>query len=113
MSEHLGVSTSYLSRRLRAGLDTTFVNPLNQYRIKKTLSILNTGSMRIYEISDELGFSEYKYFCGVFKKYTNVTPSEFQRNGGMAVVGRRKTGTPLPKYACKLLQMLTGAAGCS
>jgi len=84
VAESLGVSTSYLSRKLKAGLNTTFVDLLNQYRIKKALNMLSEGTMRIYEISDELGFSEYKHFCGVFKKYTNVTPSEFIKNGGVA-----------------------------
>ena len=74
---------------LKAGLNTTFVDLLNQYRIKKALNMLSQGTMRIYEISDELGFSEYKHFCGVFKKYTNVTPSEFLKNGGVAVVGEK------------------------
>ena len=89
VAESLGVSTSYLSRKLKAGLNTTFVDLLNQYRIKKALNMLSQGTMRIYEISDELGFSEYKHFCGVFKKYTNVTPSEFLKNGGVAVVGEK------------------------
>ena len=89
VAEGLGVSTSYLSRKLKAELNTTFVDLLNQYRIKKALSLLNEGTMRIYEISDELGFGEYKHFCSVFKKYTNVTPSEFIKNGGVAVVGER------------------------
>ena len=66
VAESLGVSTSYLSRKLKAGLNTTFVDLLNQYRIKKALNMLSQGTMRIYEISDELGFSEYKHFCGVF-----------------------------------------------
>ena len=91
VAESLGVSTSYLSRKLKAGLNTTFVDLLNQYRIKKALNMLSQGTMRIYEISDELGFSEYKHFCSVFKKYTNVTPSEFLKNGGVAVVGEKET----------------------
>lgn len=90
VSESLGVSTSYLSRKLKAELGTTFVDLLNQYRVKAALKLLNEGTMRIYEISDELGFSEYKHFCSVFKKYTNVTPSEFLRNGGVAVVGEKE-----------------------
>ena len=79
VAESLGVSTSYLSRKLKAGLNTTFVDLLNQYRIKKALNMLSQGTMRIYEISDELGFSEYKHFCGVFKKYTNMSPTDFRK----------------------------------
>lgn len=87
VADSLGISTSYLSRKLKAELNTTFVDLLNQYRIQKALGLLTKGTMRIYEISDELGFSEYKHFCAVFKKYTDVTPTEFLKNGGAAVKG--------------------------
>ena len=72
VAESLGVSTSYLSRKLKAGLNTTFVDLLNQYRIKKALNMLSEGTMRIYEISDELGFSEYKH-CLL---YTSPSPRD-------------------------------------
>ena len=48
MAESLGVkATSYLSRKLKAGLNTTSVDLLNQYRIKKALNMLSQGTMRI------------------------------------------------------------------
>lgn len=34
----------------------------------------------IYEISCKAGFSDYKYFYTVFKKYTSLSPSEYQKN---------------------------------
>lgn len=84
----MGVSASYLSRKLRGSLNITFVDLLNQYRVKMALQLLNQGTLRIYEISDRLGFSEYKHFCSVFKRYTNVTPTEFVKNGGVTIVER-------------------------
>lgn len=81
VAEELGVSSSYLSRKLKASLNVTFVDLLNQYRIKEALKLLSQGTMRIYEVSDQVGFSGYKYFCSVFKKYTNISPSEFLKDG--------------------------------
>lgn len=92
VAQELGVSASYLSRKLRGSLNITFVDLLNQYRVKMALQLLNQGTLRIYEISDQLGFSEYKHFCSVFKKYTNVTPTEFVKNGGVTIVEARKGG---------------------
>ena len=86
VAEALGVSPSFLSRRLKANLHVTFVDMLNQYRVKQAIHLLNKGTMRVYEISDHLGFSEYKYFSSVFKKYTGATPTEFVKNGGSSVV---------------------------
>lgn len=86
VAEELNVSPSFLSRRIKANMNVTFVDMLNQYRVNRALHLLNEGTMRIYEVSDILGFSEYKYFCSVFKKYTGITPSEFVKNGGMIKV---------------------------
>ena len=35
------------------------------------------GEGKIYNIASDVGFSNYRYFISVFKKYTNRTPSEF------------------------------------
>lgn len=89
IAEELGVSPSFLSRRIKTSLQMTFVDVLNQYRVKKAIQLLNKGTMRVYEISDSLGFNEYKYFCSVFKKYTGATPTEFVKNGGSTVLTDR------------------------
>lgn len=96
VADRLGVSPSFLSRRLKAGLNATFVDILNQYRVKEAIHMLNRGDMRVYEISDSLGFSEYKYFCSVFKRYTGVSPTEFVKNGGGAIVVEKKNQTSAP-----------------
>lgn len=80
VADRLKVSSSYISRKLKQTLSITFVDLLNQYRIKQALILLNNGNLMIYEVSDMVGFSDYKYFCSVFKKYTNLSPSEFQKS---------------------------------
>ena len=78
VAEALKVSNSYISRKLKAKLNTSFVDLLSQYRIKKAISYLKKSDLMIYEISCKVGFSDYKYFCTVFKKYTSLSPSEYQ-----------------------------------
>ena len=38
---------------------------------------MKKGTYGLTEISDICGFSDYKYFSTVFKKYTGYTPSQF------------------------------------
>ena len=80
IAEELKVSNSYISRKLKTKLSTSFVDLLSQYRIKKAISYLEKTDLMIYEISCKVGFSDYKYFCTVFKKYTSLSPSEYQKN---------------------------------
>lgn len=85
VAEELGVSVSYLSRKLKTHLNITFVDLLNQYRIRKALMLLEQENQKIYEISEQVGFGEYKYFSSVFKKYTGSNPTEFIRNRGSVI----------------------------
>ncbi len=81
IAEALEISASFLSRRLKKTLNVSFVDLLNQYRIWEAIALLKQGNRRIYEISDLTGFSDYKYFCSVFKKYTGCSPTRFIQNG--------------------------------
>ncbi|MBP1966185.1 response regulator transcription factor [Paenibacillus aceris] len=86
IADELGVSPSYLSRKFKEATSQTFLDILYKYRIQKAVELLETGKCRIYEISDLTGFSEYKNFCNVFKKYTGTSPTDFMKSGNCAVV---------------------------
>lgn len=85
ISANLGVSTSYLSRKFKDITDQTFLDVLNKYRVQKAIELLNEGKYRVYEVSELTGFSEYKHFCNVFKKYTEATPTEFIKARGSII----------------------------
>jgi len=77
VSEELGVSASYLSRKFKDVTNHSFLDVLNAYRVQQAIKLLNTGRYRVYEISDMTGFSDYKHFCTVFKRYTSMSPTGF------------------------------------
>lgn len=77
ISEELGVSASYLSRKFKEVTGQTFLDFLNKYRVQQAVAMLNTGEYRMSEISDATGFTDYKHFCSVFKKYTLQAPTKF------------------------------------
>ena len=76
-SEELGVSASYLSRKFKEATGSTYLDFLNKYRVQKAIKLLETGKYKIYQVSDMTGFSDYKHFNTVFKRYTGSAPSEF------------------------------------
>ena len=77
ISEELGVSASYLSRKFKEITGQTFLDFLNKYRVQQAIVMLNTRQYRVSEISDACGFTDYKHFCSVFKKYTLKSPTKF------------------------------------
>ncbi|MFH5836928.1 response regulator [Proteiniclasticum sp. C24MP] len=77
VSEELGVSSSYLSRRFKKVTGSTFLEILNEYRIIQSVKLLVSGQYRVGEIAEKTGFSDYKHFYSVFKKCTGTPPSEY------------------------------------
>ena len=82
ISEEMGVSSSYLSRKFKEVTGQTFLDFLNKYRVQQAVALLGTREYRISEISEATGFSDYKHFCSVFKKYTTKSPTKFIKDLG-------------------------------
>ncbi len=85
IAEELGVSSSYLSRKLKEETSQNFLEILHKYRLQKAIELLSEGTYKVYEISDMTGFNEYKHFCQVFKKYTGIAPTEFIKHEGLLI----------------------------
>ncbi|MHA7965237.1 response regulator transcription factor [Paenibacillus sp. CAU 1782] len=78
----LGVSASYLNAVFKRETSYTFNDFLNRYRIQCAMDLLNDGEAKVYEIAAKVGFKDYKYFIAIFKKYANLTPSQYQEHYG-------------------------------
>ncbi|HOU69509.1 MAG TPA: AraC family transcriptional regulator [Paludibacteraceae bacterium] len=57
----------------------TFVNLINEYRIKKACQLLCDNNKSISSISFELGFSSLSHFNKTFKYKTGVSPSNYRK----------------------------------
>lgn len=79
ISDELSISPSYLSRKFKDITGHTFLDFLNKYRVGQAVMLLHTCKYRIYEISEMVGFSDYKHFCTVFRRYTQMSPTEFTK----------------------------------
>lgn len=77
--EKLHYSESTLNQRFRKAMDMTFNNFLNQYRIQKAMDLMAAG-YDAHEVYADVGFSEYKYFRIVFKKFTGISPSVYKKS---------------------------------
>lgn len=73
------LSPQYLSKVFVQEKGKTFVEWLNTYRIEKAKTQLVAGEETIANVAGRVGFSDYKYFGTVFKKYTGMTPSEYKK----------------------------------
>lgn len=80
IAEEQFVSASYLSRRFKAATGYTFLELLNIQRVREAIRLLKQGSLNMDEIAEKTGFSDYKHFRAVFKRYLEMSPREFARS---------------------------------
>jgi two-component system response regulator YesN len=74
----LKLSESHSNRLMKEATGYTVSDYLQNYRIKKACDLLSVRSAKIYEVADEVGIHDQRYFSVVFKKLVGLTPSEFQ-----------------------------------
>jgi len=80
LSENLGFSVSYMSKRFKALTGSSFSDYLKRTRIQVAASILmKNPHMSIEDLAESVGYSDLKYFTTLFKKYMGKTPVVFKR----------------------------------
>ncbi|WP_096187558.1 response regulator transcription factor [Evansella halocellulosilytica] len=79
VAKHFHFNPSYFSSYFTAHNHESFIEYLNNIRIKEAAKLLRTSSSPISEISGIVGYSDHSYFCKVFKKITGLSPSKYRR----------------------------------
>lgn len=72
------VSPIYLSIIFKQEKGINFSDYLLEIRMKKAMELIRSKDIKIYEVSDKVGYSNAQYFSVCFKKYTGFSPSEFK-----------------------------------
>lgn len=76
--KHLLMSTSYFSSVFKNHTGQTFIEYLTKVRMEKAMELLKISDMKVYEISEEVGYNDPHYFSLIFKKIFGTAPSEFR-----------------------------------
>ena len=79
IAKHFNFSYYYMSELFNNHFNDSFNNVLNKLRIQKSVQLLNQTHLSLQEISIAVGYTNYSHFAKLFKKYLNVTPSEYRK----------------------------------
>ena len=85
VAKELSISHHHLSQIINQRLNQNFYEFVNRHRIeeaKKMVTDLAYSSMGISDIAYEVGFNSVTSFNSAFKKFTNMTPSQFRKRSG-------------------------------
>lgn len=77
-ADRFHVNKEYLCRKFKDVYGISMLTFLNEIRIEHAKSLLCTTDLKVYTISSDVGFEDYRYFVKKFKKATNMTPNEYR-----------------------------------
>lgn len=72
-------SPNYLSQLLSSSGEASFVEFVTITRIAAAKELMETSELKIYEISEQVGFESASYFSKVFKRLEGISPREYMQ----------------------------------
>jgi len=79
IAEEFNVTTSYLSTYFKKATGQNFTYYVNNLKVEKAKVLLQSTSMDIKHISDDLGFTHPKHFIRLFKQFEGTTPGSYRK----------------------------------
>ncbi|MBQ8407490.1 MAG: helix-turn-helix domain-containing protein [Clostridia bacterium] len=79
LSEYVGYSKTHICRLFRKHLKKSFGEVVRSIRREHAEYFLRSTDRQISEISAMIGYENTEHFCRVFKKGTDLTPSEYRQ----------------------------------
>ncbi len=79
VAEEFHFNQSYFSYLFKSKTGVNFNQFLNDCRLKMGKELLEKTDKKVYEIANNVGYKDPKYFIRVFKKEFGMTPDEYRR----------------------------------
>jgi len=78
VADHVYVSQWHLSKLIARYTGQSFFDLLNGVRIERARELLANPALRVFEISEQVGFADVTHFSRIFKKLTGVSANEYR-----------------------------------
>lgn len=77
MAQDIGYNQDYLYRTIKKEIGISAVQYVSRIRFEKAKLLIRHTELTLTEISWNLGFEDLQYFSRFFRKYANISPSEY------------------------------------
>lgn len=79
VSSEIGLSKDYIGKLFRSKLGMTVGEYCTKVKIQYAKKMLQDSNMKVYEISEFLGYSTVDYFSKLFKSNVGLTPMQYRK----------------------------------
>lgn len=77
LADEVNMNPSYLCILFKEEVGMSYVKYLTNLRINKAKELLKEG-YKVSNVSEMVGYHNYRYFCDIFKKHLGKTPNEYK-----------------------------------
>lgn len=81
VASHVFLSPIYFSHLFKQKTGENFVDYLIRMRMTRAMELLREPHLKIYEVSEKVGYRNTKYFYKLFKNFAGCTPAEYREHG--------------------------------
>lgn len=78
-AEEEGCSMTYMSHFVKEALNQSFQDYVNSVRLNCAVKLIAGGDMKMLDVCEEAGFSDYRYFSKTFKQQFGMTPEQYSK----------------------------------
>ncbi len=79
IAKDLNYSVPHICRIFKKTYNESIVDYMIRVKIDEAMKLIEQNEKSLKEISEFLGFDNVAYFSRIFKKHTNMTPSEYRK----------------------------------
>lgn len=79
VAEELNLNKDYLGKQIKGRTGQSFRTIYNQLKMEYAKEMLKKGNLKVYEISEKLGYTSADYFTLLFKKIVGMPPAEYKK----------------------------------
>jgi len=79
MGEMFNYNPTYLGKKFKEQIGENFPKYVDRVRIEHAKRLLTQEKLKVYEVSDRVGYCNMDYFYRKFKHYTGKSPKEYQK----------------------------------
>lgn len=83
VAQKVYMTPAYLSSLFKTNTGKTFIDQLTDIRINKAKDMLKSTHLKNYEVAEQVGYKDSRYFSQIFKKKVGVSPSEYRDSTGL------------------------------
>lgn len=79
VADYIGLNEKYFSSRFTKETGSNFSAFLTEIRLQKAKNLMNTTDLKMYEISERVGYNSVEHFNRMFKREFGISPGDYKR----------------------------------